>query len=178
MAISLTGAGKGGDVVVMDIPTILIGISQIAVTFLGFIAIFFVFTRRDGRFSPSDAMMVRTLLNASVVVLFGALIPVTYGLFDLTGAFLWQVSAATLTVLGTPGVIANAVLHARMPKGERQQVAPLHAFGNWSLTLLVFVLGVMVMAGWAGAEVYVLALIISLFVATLNFVTILLKRIL
>ena len=127
-------------------------IAELGVGFVGFVAVFLIFARREGRFSPADGYRIRVIIIAGVSVIFLALLPLTANLYGLTGTTLWR----SASILGLVTHVA-AILHvapkqrALSPEDRAELVlrardiprafcSPLPSrtdmrFGNWSIEL-------------------------------------------
>jgi hypothetical protein len=62
--------------------------AELGAAFAGFIAIFLIFARREGRFSPADSLRIRSIILASFSVVFTALAPLVLGQAGFSGASL------------------------------------------------------------------------------------------
>ena len=155
--------------------------AELGAAFAGFIAIFLIFARREGRFSPADSLRVRSIILASFSTVFIALLPLILHQAGLSGAELWR-TASALALSG--GLIAGGVVarkHLALAPEDRADVGRLHSFVTWGL----FTIGAILLA-WnalglgAGGSAwpYLASLACSLGVAATNFVTIAFQRLL
>ena len=157
---------------------VLLGISQIGATFAGFIAIFLIFARRDGRFSPADGLRIRALIYASLLIVIGALLPLLLHAYGAAEAQLWRGSAALYFAAGVPASIDAARRHLSMTQQDRREVGLLHSVVSWGLNLVVVaILGSLVL-GYGSVGNYVLALVLTIAIVMANFVTLSLKNLL
>ncbi len=76
---ALAGAAEAQSVgrrgIVKSATELLSLIAELGVAFAGFLAVFLIFARRDGRFSPADSVRVRAIIAASFTSIFMALLP-------------------------------------------------------------------------------------------------------
>lgn len=108
-------------------------IAQLGAIYAGFLSIFLVFVRREGRFSPADSLWVRSIIYASFGVVFGALIPLAFSLFGFEGARLWR----TASFIALAGAILSAGdvarYHIALSAKDREMVGFAHSMITWSL---------------------------------------------
>ncbi len=67
-------------------------LAEIAATYTGFIAVFIVFTKRDGKFSPTDQHFVQAMIISCMVSMVAALVPGT--MFHISGNENWPTYSA------------------------------------------------------------------------------------
>lgn len=77
----------------------LLQLAEIALVFVGFVAIFIAITRDSEGMSLIELLYVKTIVVESVVSAFIALAPVSLSLFGLTGPNLWRISSGLSLVL-------------------------------------------------------------------------------
>ena len=75
-------------------------IAELGVAFAGFLAIFLIFARREGRFSPADSLRVRSIIVSSLAAVFLALAPLAMSLYGWQGAVLWRAASGLVLVIG------------------------------------------------------------------------------
>ena len=156
-------------------------IAELGVAFAGFLAIFLIFARREGRFSPADSLRVRSIIVSSLSAVFLALLPLVLGLYGWEGAGLWRASSVAALLVGVALSLHIGRRQLALPPEERAAVGFVHSSVAWGL---VFVIGVLLLSNIFGlfsppaAAPYVAALMCSLGIATSNFVTIAFQRLL
>ncbi len=158
--------------------TILIGISQLALIFNGFVAIFLVYVRQDGRFSPADSLRIASIIFVGFVALFAALIPLGFWSFGLAASDTWQYSAIVWFVIGLPSTIIIARRQMALSSDDRKEVGYIHTTISWTLNFVSILLIIYIALGFGGAGEYVLALLLMLAIATTNFITISMQKLL
>ena len=78
----------------------LMAIAQIAIALIGFSGVVVTLGRTDGsRWTESEMLQLRTLIEPSMVVLAGAFIPLGVTLADIRSELVWQISNALLFIL-------------------------------------------------------------------------------
>lgn len=157
---------------------ILIGFSQLGLVFAGFISIFLVFAKRDGRFSPADALRVRSIIYASFMVVLGALAPIVLSAYDISGEMAWRAGAAIFIGVGVISTIDAARRHLAMTRDDRAEVGIAHSVVSWGLNIVLTAVMVGIVFGLGGAANYILSLTLLLAIAASNFITIALQRLL
>ena len=65
-------------------------LAELGIAFAGFLAVFLIFARREGRFSPADSLRVRSIIVSSLSAVFLALLPLALNLYGLEGIALWR----------------------------------------------------------------------------------------
>jgi hypothetical protein len=169
----------------MDTEGILIGFSQLGAVFAGFIAIFLVFARKDGRFSPADSLRIRSIVHVTMVLVIGALLPLSLSLYGLSDQKLWKMSAIILLFFGFSATLNVARYHIGMGKEDRRDVGLLHSLVSWVMNFAVATLLILIAVGFSEfgfasqfAANYVLALFLMLAIVMSNFVTLSLQKLL
>jgi hypothetical protein len=156
-------------------------IAELGVAFAGFLAVFLIFARREGRFSPADSLRVRSIIVSSLSAVFLALLPLALNLYGLEGLSLWRVASILALAVGTATSLHVGIKQYKLPPEERVTVGFVHSNSAWGL---VFVAGLLLTSNILGlprepsAAPYLAALICALGVATSNFVTIAFQRLL
>jgi hypothetical protein len=156
-------------------------IAELGVAFAGFLAIFLIFARREGRFSPADSLRVRSIIVSSLSAVFLALLPLAMSLYGLRDAALWRAASVVALTAGTVLSLHIGVRQYKLPAEERAAVGFVHSNIAWGLVLVIAVLLISNIFGFFDgptAAPYVAALICSLGIATSNFVTIAFQRLL
>jgi hypothetical protein len=156
-------------------------IAELGLGFAGFLAIFLIFARRESRFSPADGIRVRGIVYASFVAIFMALLPLILMQVELGEITIWRASSVVFLLVGifVCASIGRAQLSAS--PDERAGVGFLNNVVTWGISALALVLlGANAVGGFGepSAPPYLTALVLSLGVATSNFVTIAIQRLL
>ncbi len=156
-------------------------IAELGLGFAGFLAIFLIFARRESRFSPADGIRVRGIVYASFVAIFMALLPLVLMQVKLGEITMWRASSVVFLLVGifVCASIGRAQLSASAD--ERAGVGFLNNVVTWGISALALVLlGANAVGGFGepSAPPYLTALVLSLGVATSNFVTIAIQRLL
>lgn len=155
--------------------------AELGVAFAGFLAIFLIFARREGRFSPSDSLRVRSIVVSSFSAVFLALLPLAINLFGMREVPLWRTSSVVALAVGAFASIHIGLRQLALTPEERAAVGFVHSKVAWGL---VFVIGALLISNIVGlfggpsAALYIAALVCSLGIATSNFVTIAFQRLL
>jgi hypothetical protein len=156
-------------------------IAELGIGFAGFLAIFLIFARREGRFSPADSVRVRAIIQSSFLAIFMALLPLLIMLSNTDAATLWRASSLIHFTASAAGAVVVGRQQLALAPSDRAEVGPLNNFIAWGLSLLQFILLAMNAIGVFGepsALPYLASLVCLLGVATSNFVTIAVQRLL
>lgn len=156
-------------------------IAELGVAFAGFLAIFLIFARREGRFSPPDSLRVRSILISSLFAMFFALLPLVLALYGIRPITIWRIASATSLLVGAPAGLEIARRQLAMSAEERAAVGTIHtvvAWGLFALAAILFAGNALGVSGDPSAALYVTALVCVLGVATSNFVTVAFHRLL
>ena len=113
-------------------------LAELSIALLGFIAVFSVFSRRDGKFSAADKHFIQAMVLDSVTVT-GFAITAHFLRLAIHPEQLWFVCATGFVIVGTFVVIFIAVDQAQMPKDESQTIHVLWHIGAWSWALVAAV---------------------------------------
>jgi len=154
----------------MQAPDILQTIAEVAVSLLGFTGVVAVLGHRgSGHWSPAEILQLRTLVEPSLIVLFGSLLPGILELAFDSDTLVWRLSAGALALLGILGGLAflGRARTAFTTWGQRVLLF-LTALGAFALLLAAF--GVLA----ASELLFVLGLVLGLVVAVYNFLLLLL----
>jgi len=144
-------------------------IGTVAVSLTGFSGIVAVVGREGhGPWSPAERLQFRTLVEPSLIALFGSFLPGTFELAWQSEALVWRSSNGALAALGLAG---SAAFIAR----SRSAGATT---GQWILLMLSFLaIGAMALAAFGVLEqyelVFVVSLVLALAVAAYNFLLLL-----
>jgi hypothetical protein len=114
-------------------------VAEIAATYLGFIAVFIVFSRNDGRFAESDKHFIQGIVISSTSAIVFALLPrVLIQFFD--AARVWDISVITALILGTIVTLYQAWSQFVMSAEESKKVHWSWHVPAWAFAALSFVL--------------------------------------
>jgi hypothetical protein len=153
--------------------------AELGAAFAGFIAIFLIFARREGRVSPADSLRIESIILASFSAVFYSLIPLVLARAGLTGGSLWRVASAVALASGfvQGGVVARKQI--ALSSEERAAVGAGHSLITWGLFALAAVFFSMnAFRPAAAAWPYLASLVCILAIAAMNFVTIAFQRLL
>ncbi len=154
----------------------LLGVSQLGATFMGFVAIFLIFVRQDGRFTPADALRIRALIYTSLLVVAGGLLPVMM-FFLLGGDLAWRAAAATMLVIGSAITVDVARSQLKLSKEDLRELVVLHAVVTYALAFVALALSVVVVLGYgSGGVLYTTALMLTVASVMITFITLAFKN--
>jgi hypothetical protein len=156
-------------------------IAELGLGFAGFLAIFLIFARRESGFSPADGLRVRGIVYASFVAIFMALLPLILMQVELGEITMWRASSVVFLLVGIFVCASIGRAQLSMSPDERAGLGILNNVVTWGMSALVLVLlGANAVGGFGepSAPPYLTALVLSLAVATSNFVTIAIQRLL
>jgi hypothetical protein len=171
----LTPSANARDMRRMAEEGFLIGVSQLGATFAGFVAIFLIFVRQDGRFSPADALRIRALIYTSLLVVVVGLIPLALN-FLVEASQLWRASGAAALAVGTPVIIDVARSHLAMKVEDRREIVMAHAVVTYGLAIASAALVAALALGFGDSGLYVLALLLTLISVAVTFLTLSFKN--
>jgi uncharacterized membrane protein len=156
-------------------------IAELGVAFVGFLAIFIIFARREGRFSPADSLRVLVIFQTGFVCIFMALLPLLIALSEIESATVWRASSFVYLAANFFCIVAVGRRQLALAASDRAEVGTYNNLIAWGLTLLsnlLLVANVIGVLGDPSALPYVAALVGGLGIATSNFATIAVQRIL
>ncbi len=155
--------------------------AELGAAFAGFIAIFLIFARREGRFSPADSLRIRSIILASFNAVFISLVALVLHHAGFSGVALWR-AASMVAFIG--GLLAGGVVartHVALSPRDRANVGAVHSVITWGLFAIAAILLVS-NAFWLvsipSAWPYLASLVCILGIAATNFVTIAFQRLL
>ena len=155
--------------------------AEVAVAFAGFIGVFLVLARRDGRFPADDSLTIRVIVAGSVGAVFYSALPLVLHALGVSGASLWRISSAT-TGLISAAVTAYMIPHLRaIPLAERYPSISLRNLVPWVLAALMFIchLGNVLAWPWApSGGVYLLAVWSTVAIAGTSFIVLIFRKVL
>lgn len=165
----------------MDATSELTLFAELGAAFAGFIAIFLIFARREGRFSPADSLRIESIVLASFSVVFYALIPLVFARTEFDEATVWRVASLAALVSGLlQGSIVARRQIALTPE-ERATVGSGHSLVTWGLfgvAAILFSWNALGLGASPAAWPYLASLACILGIAAMNFVTIAFQRLL
>lgn len=110
-------------------------ISGISATFLGFIAVFLVFSNREGRFSESDKHFIQGLVLIASYTIIIALMPGALS-FLVAGNVLWTLSLGFAAVLATASSVFQLRIQLKMTAEEAAKIHWGWHFVSWAVTII------------------------------------------
>lgn len=155
--------------------------AELGAAFAGFIAIFLIFARREGRFSPADSLRIESIILASFSAVFYSLIPLVLVHAGLADAGLWRV--ASMVALAA-GLLQGAIVARKqiaLSTEDRGAVGGAHSLITWTLfgvAAAFFSWNAIGRGTGPAAWPYLAALVCVLAIAAMNFVTIAFQRLL
>ena len=144
-------------------------VGTVAVSFVGFSGIVAVVGREGtGAWSPAERLQFRTLVEPSLIALFGSLLPGLFQLAFQSEAVVWRLSNGVLALLGLAGSAAFIV---------RSRSASTTT-GQWILLILSLLgIGAVLLAALGALTqyelIFVVSLVFALVVAAYNFLLLL-----
>ena len=165
----------------MDASNELALFAELGAAFAGFIAIFLIFARREGRFSPADSLRIESIILASFSAVFFSLVPLVLGSAGVSSTALWRASSLIALAVGlvTGGLVA--VKQVRLSPEDQEEVSLEHSVITWGLFAIAAVLFSANAFGWVvepSAWPYLASLFCALGIAAMNFVSIAFRRLL
>jgi hypothetical protein len=157
----------------------LILLAELGAAFAGFLAIFLIFARREGRFSPIDSLAVRSMILGSFSTVFLSLAPLALAALEVSELAVWRASSALGLLLILSVGVSMALAHRRVPRDVRSDLKPILVVAAWSLATLVTALFIANLAGYFGgpsAGLHISGLVLLLGITALNFSDIAFKR--
>ena len=107
-------------------------VAEISATLLGFIAVFLVLSKEDGRFSGSDRHFVQSLVMTAAFAIVVALAPRAFRQF-LVEAMAWQSATILAIVLGVLSMYLQARHQQEMSPDESSRIHWLWHLVAWGL---------------------------------------------
>jgi len=156
----------------MQEDAILIGISQLASLFAGFIAIFVIFTQSTGKLSPGDTVRARIIIYLSFGLVLAALYPLVFHGLGIAPSWLWRLATGMHLLLGA--MIAFRILRSQRTidktKAPDRSIKIFRLIARF-LIVGLFVVGALILAGVGQGGYYVLLLVMNLSMIALTFVS-------
>ncbi len=158
----------------------LILIAELGAAFAGFLAIFLIFARREGRFSAADSLAVRSMILGSFSAIFIALVPLALGVLDAPESVVWRTSSGFGLLVLLFVAVSMALAHRRILRSDdRSDLNSPLVVAAWlmaSLVVALFLANVSGLFGDPSAGLHIAALIVLLAISALNFSDIAFKR--
>jgi len=161
----------------MSEEALLIGISQLAAVFAGFISIFMAFVQTGEKFSPADGVRARVIIYSSFVIVLAALLPMVIAALGASEPNAWRMAAVIYTAIGV--LISFDIFRIRRALKQ----ASVNSFESASsilsrlLNVAMFVIGLVVAFGLAGGGFYILLLTMNLTLAAISFIAFVTNRV-
>lgn len=153
-------------------------IAELGAAYAGFLAIFLIFARREGRFSPADSLAIRSMILGSFSAVFIALFPIVLGTFDLSEAIVWRVASGFGLLVLLPVGASMGLAQRRLSPSEKIELGSL-PIAAWILVFAIttlFLSNVFAIFGDPSAGPHIGGLVVMLAITTLNFADIAFKR--
>jgi len=151
-------------------------LAEISATLLGFIAVFLVLSRSDGRFEEADRHFIMGLVLGSVTIVILALTPQILRLYEI-GQDIWFVATLIAVAIGSFSGIYQARVQWKMSREEAMKIHWGWHFGAWGLAVacsLFFAAGLVGLLDLKAA--YVTAVSLMLAVTLWCFVGVVFRR--
>jgi hypothetical protein len=143
--------------VLIETPEILYTLTEVAIAYVGFAAIFGALSSRAEVWPPEVQLMFRALVEVGLLIMFLCLTPIALELIDVDGADRWQVASLIGITLGAFLTAWRAYLvRSRLLRLPRE--APFLFF----FTIINFAILATNAIVWRTAGPYVIAIIMSL----------------
>ena len=151
-------------------------LAEVAAAFLGFIAIFIMFSRDDGRFAESDKHFVQGLVVTATSVIILCLLPRVLSLF-FPEAAVWEICVFVVVVLGPIIAAYQAWDQFIMPHEEAIKVHWGWHVPGWTLTVFSFLFLIAAALGLLAADGgYMVAMTLLLSVTLWCFIAIVFRK--
>jgi hypothetical protein len=154
-------------------------IAELGAAFAGFLAIFLIFARREGRFSPVDSLSVRSMILTSFSTMFIALVPLALAAYDFSEPVLWRVSSGFGFVVFFSVATNMGLTHRRIPPSDRADLNTALVVVAWFLASAgvgLFLANTSAVFGPPTAGIHISALVVLLAITAVNFADIAFKR--
>jgi len=155
---------------------LLVTLSQIGAVFAGFMAIFIALVQRDGRMDRVAALRARSILYASVITIFGSLLPLVLFAVGLSEMMSWKLSAAVTVIVGVGLAIEGAGHQLALTPEQKRATGLIFNIVSWGLPAISTGLAICVATGLIGTGNYLAGITIMLTLAAVNFVKISLEQ--
>jgi len=156
---------------VNDLPLL----AEISIAYVGFISIFLIFARRDGRFEKHDSLRVEALFTASFMGVFLSLVPIALSYANISEATVLRIPSALGAIASASIMLSLGKRQFSLPAESRAKIGLINNLYAWPagsfivLSLSSIALGV----NPVSAEfLYLTVIVLFLGISTSNFVTI------
>lgn len=150
--------------------------AEISATFLGFIAVFLIFSDKDGRFRESDKHFVQGLVLVGAYTIILALTPGALSFF-IAGDVLWTFSLGFAAVLGTTSAVFQVRIQLNMTPEEAAKIHPGWHFAAWGMFIISSILIIAGLFGFADpAGMFIGAMLLGIFLCLLLFIAVVFRR--
>jgi hypothetical protein len=156
-------------------------LAELCIGYAGFLAIFLIFARREGKFSPADGVRVRAIIFCSFFTIFASLVPLLLTFAVSETPDLWRLSSASAAGAWVPIIASVGREQYALPLEHRAEVGRTNHFVAWGLVVLSVLLLVGNAIGLFGdpaAFPYLCVVAFGLGPPTSNFVTLAIHRLL
>lgn len=154
-------------------------IAELGAAFAGFLAIFLIFAKREGRFSPVDSLAVRSMILTSFNTIFIALVPLALAALGFSEPVVWRASSGFGLLVFSLVAVNMGLAHRRIPPSDRTDLNSALVIAAWlmaSSAVALFLANVSAVFGTPSAGIHISALVVLLAITALNFVDIAFKR--
>lgn len=156
-------------------------LAEVSIGFIGFVAIFLIFARREGRFSPEDAIRIQALFTAGFVGVFMSLLPIVLSNTVFDESLNWRISSIVFLFIVVGILVGIGLQQRRLPK-EAQANIPLWnnliAWGLGFVAMSCLLANALSLELFTPAFLYLVAILFILIGATTNFVAIAIQKLL
>jgi hypothetical protein len=156
-------------------------IAEIGAAFMGFIVIFTVLSRRDGRLSEPDSLRARALMKGAVLVTLLSLSPIAVYELGVTEDKVWCIQNWAAAFFVTMMMVFQRLNERRAEAPWLKEIGVIMTVVMWIVTLaamVIFVMGGLELFGLPSSGLYILGLITMLGMASLMFISIVTQRLL
>lgn len=154
-------------------------IAELGAAFAGFLAIFLIFAKREGRFSPVDSLAVRSMILSSFSTIFIALVPLALAVLEFSEPVVWRSSSGFGLLVLSLVAVNMGLSQRRIPPSSRTDLNSALVIAVWlmaSTVAALFAANVFAVFGTPSAGLHISALVVMLAVTALNFSDIAFKR--
>ena len=154
-------------------------IAEVGAAFMGFIVIFTVLSRRDGRLSGSDSLRARALMNAAVFVTLLSLSPIAIYELGVAEDKVWRIQNWAAAFFITMIMVFQRLNERRTEASWLNEMGVLTAGVAWIavlVSMIIFVVGGLELFNVPSSGLYILGLITMLGMASLVFISIVTQR--
>ena len=150
-------------------------LAEVSVAFAGFISIFLIFARRDGRFEKHDSLRVEAIFTASFMAVFMALAPLALSHSDMSAETIFRITSG-MAAVGVAVVLTSVgVRQFALPAESRKKIGLINNLYAWPVGIFSVASLASIAFGInpAPAELlYNVIIVLMLGICTSNFVTI------